>query len=209
MLLNMDLSKAYGRLSWAYLLVVLKAFGFAKDWISWIVSMISTPLFSIPLNGSPTDTFHSSRGLKQGDPISPFLFILFAQGLSRLITKPKSNNKLKEILLLGMDISMNDQQFVNDNLLYGEPTVWEALAIDKILAKFQAASGMILYKEKSNIYFFHTPRHMQIFLAHILGFSIDSLPSKYLGVPLLANPLYFMLERHKHQAYEKIIQLDF
>eukprot|EP00253_Pinus_taeda_P029063 PITA_29063 len=85
MLMKLDLSKAYDRLNWDYLRAVLEAYSFERRWIAWIISMISTPNFSILLNGIPTNPFNSSRGIRQGDPISSFLFILAMEGLSRKI----------------------------------------------------------------------------------------------------------------------------
>jgi len=66
---------------------VLEAFDFEKRWIEWVYSMISTPIFSILVNGIPSNTFNATRGIRQGDPISPFLFIMAAEGLGRVIKR--------------------------------------------------------------------------------------------------------------------------
>jgi hypothetical protein len=86
MLLKLDLSKAFDRLSWEYIENILLAFGFSQDWVHWILSLLSSSFFFILVNGSPSPTFSPSRGIHQGDPLSPFLFILMAEGLGRMLT---------------------------------------------------------------------------------------------------------------------------
>eukprot|EP00253_Pinus_taeda_P020669 PITA_20669 len=95
MLLKIDLSKAFDSISWDYIKKILSAFGFANAWIRWIMSMISSSFFSILINGIPTSTFRSSRGLRQGDPLSPFLFIIMAEGLGRSLTSAIQTHELK------------------------------------------------------------------------------------------------------------------
>eukprot|EP00253_Pinus_taeda_P035962 PITA_35962 len=122
MMIKLDLLKAYDRVSWQYLEEILRSFGFSKRWISWVLSCISTPNFSILVNGTPSKTFKASRGIRQGDPISPFLFILAAEGLGRYLKQERVAGNIKGLRLWGNDLPITHQQFVDDIMLVGEPT---------------------------------------------------------------------------------------
>ena len=86
-LCKLDLEKAYDRINWDFLLSVMQRMGFGEKWIGWIRWCISTASFSVLVNGSPTGFFRSSRGLRQGDPLSPYLFVLGMEALSSLINR--------------------------------------------------------------------------------------------------------------------------
>ena len=85
MILKIDLSKAFDKLSWTYIQKMLSAYGFSPPWVRWVMSLVSSTLFSILINGIPSQPFSPSQGIRQGDPLSPFLFVLMAEGLGRLI----------------------------------------------------------------------------------------------------------------------------
>lgn len=74
---------------------MLKAFGFQHDSVRWISNLMSSAFFSILVNGAPTSTFQAFRGLRQGDPLSPFLFILMAEGLGRALKAKQDKRTIK------------------------------------------------------------------------------------------------------------------
>jgi len=85
MFIMLDIAKAYDWVKWAFLFKILGAFGFAGEWIEWVKSCVTSPSFSVLINGEPTVLFGASRGLRQGGPLSPYMFILLAEGLGRFI----------------------------------------------------------------------------------------------------------------------------
>ena len=85
MICKLDIEKVYDNVNWEALLKLLKKMGFGEKWCSWIQTCISTVQFSVLVNGSPVDVFGSSRGLRQGDPLSPLLFLVMMKLFSRMV----------------------------------------------------------------------------------------------------------------------------
>jgi hypothetical protein len=92
--LKIDLSKAYDRVNWLYIRLLLTHLGFEVDFIRWVMCCISTASFVILINGSASPFFRAERGLCQGCPLSPLLFLLVAEGLSRDLETTKINKEL-------------------------------------------------------------------------------------------------------------------
>jgi len=188
MLIKLDLSKAFDRLSWQYLCSVLESFGFNKLWVNWILKLTSSAFFSILVNDTPFQPFHSTKGIRQGDPLSPFLFILMAEGLGRYLKAMVLEGSLKGIPLHNLHPTPSHSQFFDDTPLMNTPTVREATKLNSILSDFMEASGMLLNLEKSKLYFFNTLVSVQNHLSRLLGICKSSLPSIYLGIPLIGDP---------------------
>jgi len=189
MLVKLDLSKAYDKLNWDFMKAMLRAYGFCEDWIEWVMNLTSSAFFSILINGSPSQPFNPSRGIRQGDPLSPYLFILMAEGLGRTIRAFHQNQAIRGIKLFQDLEAQTHQQFVDDTMLMGHASVQEAKAIKAVLHLFSQASGLDINVDKSQIFFFNTPGITKRNILRILGFQGSSLPSKYLGAPLSESTL--------------------
>jgi len=169
-----------------YIKKVLIAFWFDHNWVRWVMALVTSSRYSILVNGSPSEIFTPSRGLRQGDPLSPFLFILMMEGLGRSIKQAKISGKIKGLQLTENGQAMTHQQFVDDTMLHGIPTVKEASTYKQILNDFSLATGMEVNLSKSKIF-------SLILTLQFRGISPEfwnSLPSKYLGIPLIAKPLH-------------------
>ncbi|CAM8943692.1 unnamed protein product [Rhodiola kirilowii] len=94
-MIKLDFCKAYDSISWDYLDQIQERMGFGVKWRKWISECISTVRLAVLVNGSPTEEFAMERGLRQGDPLSPFLFLIAAEGLSRLLSKQKKSGLSK------------------------------------------------------------------------------------------------------------------
>eukprot|EP00253_Pinus_taeda_P027180 PITA_27180 len=149
-LLKIDLSKAFDRVSWLYLKMILIHLGFPHAFITWIMACITTPSFSILINGSASDFFHSDRGLRQGCPLSPLLFLLVMEGLSRLMESAKRSGEIGGLRISDL-CSITHLLFVDDVLILLNGSVRDSRAFAKILHLFSSATGMKPNQIKSSI----------------------------------------------------------
>jgi hypothetical protein len=94
---KLDLIKAYDRVDWNYLEEALRKFGFAEKWIHWIMTCVKTVNFSVKFNGKLLKKFSPSRGLRQGDPLSPYLFLFIPEGLSSLLKEQINLGNIHEL----------------------------------------------------------------------------------------------------------------
>eukprot|EP00253_Pinus_taeda_P015585 PITA_15585 len=117
--------------------------------------LVSTDSFSILLNDSPYRTFMPSRGLKQGDSLSPFLFVLMMEGLGRAIKMENAEGRIQGLKLTLDGDAYTHQQFVDDTMLQGIPIVKEARAFKQILNEFSLATSREVSLDKSKVFFFN------------------------------------------------------
>eukprot|EP00253_Pinus_taeda_P006439 PITA_06439 len=111
MIMQLDIAKAYDKVNWIYVKKVISAFGFDHNWIRWVMAVVTSSSFSILVNGSPSGIFTPSGGLRQGDPLSPFLFIIMMEGLGKSIKRAKVVGIIKGLQLTKNGQSMNTNNF--------------------------------------------------------------------------------------------------
>ena len=112
------------------------------------MNLISSTLFSILANGVPSHPFSPSRGILQGDPLSPFLFVLMAEGVGRLIQHARLSQHIRGISIHGSPTFRN-QKFMDDNMMFLHPSVQEAYSLKSLLDTFSEASGTTVNTAKS------------------------------------------------------------
>ena len=118
LILKLDLSKAFDRVNWTFVRLILIQIGVPIVGVNWIMGCISSANFAILVNGSPSTFFPASRGIRQGYPLSPLLFILVIEGLSLLIAEAIRAGKLKGIKI-SSQLFLTHLLFVDDVLLFG------------------------------------------------------------------------------------------
>jgi len=188
MLLKLDMSKSYDRVDWSFLDLVLKAFGFDVKSCQLISQLVTTPSLVVLVNGSPSDFFKPTRGLHQGDPLSPILFVILVECIGRLMEKKKKEGRIKGFKPSSKCTPFTHQQFVNETILGGEASVKEEKAMKVTLDTYSRGSGQLINWDKSSFFFINTLEDRQKKISRILGCQVGKIPSTYVGLPLGTTP---------------------
>ncbi|XP_048491371.1 uncharacterized protein LOC125492703 [Beta vulgaris subsp. vulgaris] len=183
-LLKLDFHKAYDSVSWQFLAWILRQMCFPPLWCKWIMSCVSA---SILINGSPSKPFKLQRGLRQGDPLSPFLFVLIVEALNQLIRKATSMQLWNGIGVSYSDLKVTHLQYADDTLIFCEANLESLMNIKKMLIVFQLASGLQVNFHKSSLIGINTSSSWTQMAAQILLCKIGSIPFSYLGLPIGGN----------------------
>ena len=184
---KLDIEKAYeDHISWDFLLQIMERMGFGSKWIRWIKWCISTASFYVLVNGSSTGFFRSSRGLRQGDPLSPYLFVIGMEALSGMLKRAVEGNFISGCRFPsreGADIVISHLLYADDTILFCEANSEQLMHLRWTLMWFEAFSGLKINLFKSAIIPLGRVDNVEE-LATELGCGVGSLPSTYLGLPL-------------------------
>ncbi|KAK6131598.1 hypothetical protein DH2020_034612 [Rehmannia glutinosa] len=151
--LKLDMSKAYDMVEWDFLHQVMLRVGLPSHIASLIMRCVSTVSYSVLTNEIPGDAFIPTRGLRQGNPLSPYLFLFCAEVFSSLIRKSKSLGNIHGIQLCRRAPSVSHLFFADDSIIFGRANIQEIPEMKRIIATYGAASGQVVNFDKSEISF--------------------------------------------------------
>jgi hypothetical protein len=178
------MKKAYDRVEWEYLRAIMTQLGFHNLWVDMVMRLITTISFSVLFNGERLDSFKPTRGIRQGDPISPYLFLLAAEGLSCLLNSRLQSSNLKGIKVAPSAPVVSHLLFADDSLLFLRENVENAQKINDVMNIYCCASGQQINMDKSSIHFAKgIPNSTRETIKNLLNVQNESLSEKYLGMP--------------------------
>ncbi|KAJ4798488.1 RNA-directed DNA polymerase (reverse transcriptase)-related family protein [Rhynchospora pubera] len=195
-ILKLDFKKAFDSVAWPFLMSVLRRRAFPVKFLYWLHLMLSTASSSILLNGRLGPSFQHKRGLRQGDPISPFLFNLAVDVLSRMLqaaslTVPHCiSDKLQQPFFL--------LQYADDTMIFSTAKGTAVHVLNSVIHAFSLASGIELNLSKSALLTFNLLNYQEEAVQATLQVPTSSLPLTYLGLPLTVR-------RPDRLAYQTLI----
>ncbi|GAU49411.1 hypothetical protein TSUD_407260 [Trifolium subterraneum] len=189
MLFKVDFEKAYDSVDWDYLDDVMVRMSFPTLWRKWIKECVCTATASVLVNGSPTDTFPLETGLRQGDPLSPFLFLLAAEGLNVLMKTLVENNLFTGYSVgTQAPVSISHLQFADDTLLMGAKSWANVRALRAALVLFELMSGLKVNFNKSMLVGVNISESWLNEAASALHCNVGKIPFLYLGLSIGGDP---------------------
>lgn len=185
MAIKVDLNKAYDRICWDFLIKVLERMGFSASWIGWVKECVCSIKYSITANGEQVCNTVPSRGLRQGDPLSPYLFLIASNVLSILINKAILKKSFVGIRLRRKCPIISHLLFADDSLVFLEAKTEVCSNFKDLVMSFNEASGLSINFQKSSLFFSaNTNEDMRNEIKDIFGMEVMTEGSKYLGLPM-------------------------
>jgi hypothetical protein len=198
--IKLDMEKAYDRVEWNFPEATLITMGFPMNLVNTIMRCVRSVSLSILINGVPTPVFKPRRGIRQGDPLSPYLFILCADVLSGLINKYHDQNKLHGISIAKSAPILSHLFFANDSMVFCRANKTEAKHLMDIFTNYQKISGPKINLHKSEMVFNpNLAPHIQSEFQQFMPIKITNNINKYLGLPTQVG-------RSKNQIFNFIIE---
>nr|XP_043625578.1 uncharacterized protein LOC122597003 [Erigeron canadensis] len=187
--LKVDIQKAYDTVDWKFLKTILVVFGFPSKMVDWIMLCVTTVTYSLSINGHFHGFFKGKRGLRQGDPLSPYLFTLVMEILTLILKRNVHNSASFSFHHYCQELQVINLCFADDLFIFMRGTVDSARVIIDSLDEFRMVSGLSASMPKSTAYFCNVLHAVKSVILSILPFEEGQLPVKYLGVPLVSSRL--------------------
>lgn len=179
------MSKAYDRIPWFFLMKVLRKMGFSEVFVDVIWSIISSNWYFVLINGQAHGFFHSTRAVKQGDPLSHVLFIISAEVLSRALNTLIDDNQFVGYRLPKWSDNLNHLAYVDNTIIFTSSNKYSLERIMECLQEYETESGQKINKHKS-AFFLHqnVAGEVRKLVEECTGFTRGQFPLTYLGFPI-------------------------
>ena len=187
-IMKIDIRKAYDTVNWDFLKDILSGMGFPNIFIVWVMQCITTTSYSVSINGTLHGFFKGQQGLRQGDPISPFLFTLCLEYLSRNLKRLKFNADFNFHPKCA-DLNITHLAFADDLILFARGDVPSIKICMDCLNQFGDVSGLRINANKSNVFMAGINHIDMAEIKSITGFRVGEFPFRYLGIPVAATRL--------------------
>lgn len=153
MAIKTDMSKAYDRVEWKFLETLLIKMGFDSLWIRWIMYCVTSVSFAVIINDNAYGFFKPERGIRQGDPLSPFLFILCTEALIHVLNRAERRGGITGMKASASGPAVHHLLFADDSLFMCKATKEESVEMKRCLQLYGSASGQVINYQKSSIIF--------------------------------------------------------
>ncbi|KAJ0927402.1 putative RNA-directed DNA polymerase [Helianthus annuus] len=181
-ILKIDFEKAYDNVNWNIMVSILNQMPPPPGWCCWVLGILKSARSSVLVNGSPTFEFKCGKGMRQGDPLSPFLFLVFMEALSCMLVKARRAGAINGIRLPGDAPVLSNIFYADDAIIIGGWSYEEVIKMVIILRCFHLYSGLKINIAKLNLYGIGVTRLEIENMANIVGCKPDSPPFIYLGL---------------------------
>jgi hypothetical protein len=182
--LKIDISKAYDRVEWEYVKRVMHRMGFHEKWVNWMSMCIENVNYQVLVNREKVGPIIPKRGLRQGDPLSPYLFILCAEGLSALLRRAEARGDIHGVKVCRGAPLLTHLLFTDDCFLFCRANNRETTKLKEILQTYEAASRQAVNFQKSEIMFSrNTPDADREEIKNLFQVTATLGSGKYLGMP--------------------------
>ncbi|CAM8943972.1 unnamed protein product [Rhodiola kirilowii] len=186
MSIKLDMSKAYDRIEWSFLEKMMQTLGFDATWVRKIMMCVQSVTYRVKTNENISDLIKPSRGLRQGDPISPYLFLLCAEWLSYAMVKYQEKGLIRGVKISRNAPIISHLMFADDCLLFVKAKSDAVRWLSQILRRYEAVSGQKVNFSKSEVVCSkNVPESFRNNIIHTMGIKIVDVHSKYLGLPLV------------------------
>jgi hypothetical protein len=176
---KLDLIKAYDRVDWGYLEGMLLKFGFHKLWVKQVMACVTSVTFKVRVNGELTEEFKPERGLRHWDPLSPYLFLFVAEGLTNILQKAVHNQELQDLKCCRGAPGISHLLFADDSMLFFKATGQQTNVVRKAIMSFEKGTGQLISQSKCSILFSSAcPVTVQLEVTN------SAFEEKYLGLPV-------------------------